>query len=360
MFWQYRRIPRWLLLSLALFGLILAGLIELTEKEIKRSHFDKKLEAAEKMQEATEAIKNYRAGTDIFIDYLSDPSGTGLIGQEFSLITTDQGDLDEKLTSVNPNFAALALQYLEQAGVEEDDFVAIGWTGSFPGMNIAFLSALDIIGANAVIITSLGSSMWGANNPDLTWLHMEQILNKKGIFDYRSIAASIGGRGDRGGNISPKGRETIRSIIYNQAIDIIEEQTLSRSINRRMELYQRNLPDDEEFSAYINVGGGLGSIGSSHNLVLIPNGLVKSIPLQNYPRRGTLILFGEEGIPVINIIDINKIAQKNGLPISPEPLPEPPSGGVFYRLKYNLYAVAGALVVYLTVLIIFISRKKKG
>ncbi len=357
MFWRYRRIPQWLLILFALMGLIIVFLIEYTQKEVRRAWFDEKVLAALKMEKAIEVISNHRQG--IRIDPISDPNRTGLVGDEFSLLTTDSGNLEEKLTVLNPNFAALVYDMLKRAKVKEGDKVAIGWTGSFPGANIATLAAIEQLGAEPVIITSLGSSTWGANNPDLTWLDIEEILKENGVFSHTSIAASIGGRGDRGGNISPKGRDIARSVIYSKGIDIIDEQTLSRSISRRMELYARALDFDEEYSAYVNVGGGLGSIGSAQNLVLVPQGLHSSIPVQNYPRKGTMILFGEEGVPVINLINMEELAESNGLPIAPEPLPDPPSGGVFYRRQYNIGAVAGLLILYVALMAFFISRKIK-
>jgi hypothetical protein len=127
-----------------------------------------------------------------------------------------------------------------------------------------------------------------------------------------------------------------------------------------MRLYSRNIPDGIEYSAYINVGGGLASIGSGQNLVLVPEGLTKNLPIQNYPRKGAMILFGEMGLPIINIVNVLDLIQEYGLPESPEPLPTPPSGGVFYRQQYNLYAVVGALVVYIGLLVFIISRKDKG
>ena len=67
---------------------------------------------------------------------------------------------------------------------------------------------------------------------------------------------------------------------------------------------------------------------------------------------------GEKGIPVINITQILDLAKENGLPISPEPLPEPPSGGIFYRQQYNLYTVTISLMIYLGLLLFVITRKR--
>jgi poly-gamma-glutamate system protein len=356
-FWQYRRVPIGWLIGLAILGLFIILILEMTEKEVKREYFNDKLKASKTMKTAMSIIKNARIGEHFDIDAVSDPNKTGLIGEEFTLLTTDQGDLDSKLTTTNPNFAALFVELLRKAGVENGDYVAVAWTGSFPAANIALMSALSVIGAKPIIITSLGSSMWGANNPEFTWLDMEKLLYDYRIFHFRSIASSIGGRTDNGGNISPQGRELAREEITRHGIELIETETLSRSIDQRMQIYKKALPSGKEYKAYINIGGGMASLGSLQNLVLIPEGLTLSIPTQNYPRRGTMVLFGEQGTPVINIFNVLELAPKYDLPISPEPLPEPPSGGIYFRAQYNLYAVSITLFIYIALLIFVLKRK---
>ena len=71
--------------------------------------------------------------------------------------------------------------------------MAVSFSGSFPALNIAVLSAARVLDLHPVIISSVGSSMYGANQPEMTWLDMERILADKGLFPYRSNAASLGG-----------------------------------------------------------------------------------------------------------------------------------------------------------------------
>ena len=47
----------------------------------------------------------------VFIDIENDPNETGLVGSAFSLITTDEGDLDSKLTTWIQIFQLLLLIY---------------------------------------------------------------------------------------------------------------------------------------------------------------------------------------------------------------------------------------------------------
>ena len=90
-------------------------------------------------------------------------------------MTSLPGHLGSKQTSINPNFAAVVVGMLKDAGVQEGDCVAVGCTGSFPAMNVAVYSALETLRARPIVICSAGSSQYGANTPDLLWIDMERL-----------------------------------------------------------------------------------------------------------------------------------------------------------------------------------------
>jgi len=83
--------------------------------------------------------------------------------------------------------------------------------------------------------------------------------------------------------------------------------------------------------AYINVGGGIASLGNTINGQLIHSGLTEHLPMSNFPLQGVIIQMGRKGIPIIHILNISQLALKFGLPLNPVPLPEPGEGGVFHR-----------------------------
>ena len=161
------------------------------------------------MQESMGMLKDVRMEKGIFIDQENDPNETGLVGSQFGCIT-DEGDLDAKLTTLDPNFAMTMVELLNQAKLERGDTIAIMLTGSMPGANMAMLIACKVMDIYPIIISSIGASQWGANDPDMTWLDMERILFSNRYISARSIAASIGGRNDQSGLLSPKGRELIQ------------------------------------------------------------------------------------------------------------------------------------------------------
>ncbi|MFQ6610307.1 MAG: poly-gamma-glutamate system protein, partial [Fidelibacterota bacterium] len=266
------------LVGMAIFNLLLFYLASHSLQTVQARGFEQKVKAASVMQQAMDELKQYRLGNDgIFIDSTNDPNETALVGMQFGPITTDEGDLDAKLTTLNPNFAALVLDMFIELGLGENDTIAVSFTGSMPGANLAVLSVCKIFNITPVIITSVGASQWGANDPYFTWLDMESVLNERKVFPYRSIAASIGGKGDIGKGVSMYGRELIWESIYRNNIQLIQEDSLVASIERRMAVYRENAPISS-YKALVNVGGGASSIGPSINSRLIPDGI-------SYPER---------------------------------------------------------------------------
>lgn len=333
--------------------------VENSKMNVKQDFYNEKLEAARLASAAEECIKNYRLEKGVFIDDVNDPNQTALIGQEYSLITTDQGNIEAKLSATNPNFAAIVVQLLQDAGLKEKDHVAVAVSGSLPGINIAVMAAIETLKLQPTIITSVGASNFGANDPYFTWLDMETLLNDAGIFHYKSTAASIGGGNDAGRGLSPQGRELIIESIKRNKLEFINEKYLEESISKRMEIYEKS-DKGKPVKLFINVGGGIASLGNSVNGELIPSGLTERLPMSNYPVQGVIVQMGKKGIPIIHLLNINQLLEKYDLPITPVPLPEPGEGGIFIREKYNVLVTAIATVILVTVIIfVYIAERKR-
>ncbi len=332
--------------------------VENSKVDVKQDWYNEKLEAAQLSQLAAKSLKNYRLEKGIFIDEINDPNQTALIGQEYTLTTTDRGYIEAKLSSTNPNFAAIIVQLLKDAGLKENDNVAVAMTGSFPGLNISTLAALETLNLNPIIITSVGSSNFGANDPFFTWLDMEHVLNKEGVFQSKSIAASMGGGADIGRGLSPEGRGLIVKAIKRNNIDFIDEKHIENSINKRMELYNQ-FSNGKAIKAFINIGGGIASLGNTINGKLIPPGLTKFLPMKNFPVKGVIIEMGQQEIPIIHLLNINQLLSRYGLPQSPVPLPEPGTGEIFVQKKYSLIVTyIATLLLVILILVIYFSERK--
>jgi poly-gamma-glutamate system protein len=250
------------------------------------------------------------------------------------------------------------IQLLKEAGVEENDNVAVAVSGSFPGLNISVMAAIETLKLHPIIITSVGASNYGANDPYFTWLDMEAVLYKSNVFHHKSVAASIGGGSDLGRGLSPEGRDLIENAIKRNGVEFINEKHLENSISRRLEIYEEQ-SNGKPIKAYINVGGGIASLGNTINGRLIPPGLTELLPMQNFPVRGVIIQMGQQRIPIIHLLNINKIAVKFGLPNSPVPLPEPGEGEIFIQEKYSMVvtSIATIFMVIMIVLVYFSERR---
>ena len=310
--------------------------------------YDQKVKAAELMHKAMEVLKNSRMESGVFIDIENDPNETGLVGSPFSLITTDEGDLDSKLTTLDPNFSAAIVDLMTQLKLKSQDTVAVLMTGSMPGANIAVLTACKALGLYPISITSIGASQWGANQVDFTWLDMEKILFENDLIPLRSIAASIGGRNDMGRLLSPAGRKIITENISYHEIPIIRNNRLAENIKHRMDIYSA-VDRIANYKAIINVGGGVASLGTSFNLKLLPPGVVLRPDISNIGRpggiEGVFSKFLNSNVPGLHILNIRPLTEQFKMPFAPIPVPEIGSGSLYADERYNIWVAALCLFI---------------
>jgi len=310
--------------------------------------YTEKVSAARLMEQAMTALKDSRMEMGVFIDIENDPNETGLVGSPASLITTDEGDLDAKLTTLDPNFSAVIVDLMQQIELKRNDTVAVLMTGSMPGANIAVLTACEALGIVPITITSIGASQWGANQVDFTWLDMEQILYNYKIISYRSIAASIGGKNDMGRLLSPAGRKIITDNIEAHNLPLIKEDKLANNIAMRMNTFSGIIPV-ENYKAVINVGGGVASLGTSFNLKLLPPGVVRRTDVTDIGRpggiEGVFAKFVKKRVPGLHILNIKPLTEQFRLPFAPIPIPEIGVGSLYAEERHNLIIAGICLLI---------------
>ncbi|MDR0577581.1 MAG: poly-gamma-glutamate system protein [Candidatus Accumulibacter sp.] len=273
------------------------------------------------MRQATREIGRYREELGIPIDPALDPNRSGLIGFEYSDMTTTEGSIKAKRTSLNPAFAALVVRLLRKAGVQTGDRVAVAFTGSFPALNIAALSACRALGLQPQIISSVGASSFGANIPGLTWLDMERRLVDAKIMPFRASAISLGGIVETGGGLDGNGFLLAREAMRRHGAPILDEgdfRVVERDMLRRREIFERHGP----VAAFINVGGALTSLGWVPEAAKLDMGLLEKIPATSDANRGLIFRYFEAGIPVIHLLNVVRLAERHALPVDPVPLPE--------------------------------------
>ena len=278
--------------------------------------------ASDLMARAAAAIRDCRAARGVPVVPSDDPNGTGLIGVERSMITTSLGSLEAKRTTTNPDFAALVVRLLRDAGVRRGDAVGVGASSSFPALIVATLAAAEAMGVEPLVISSLGASEWGANIPGFGWLDMEECLRRAGLAGSVPIARSLGGEGDAGLDMDPEGRALIESRILAGGAPFIGEPSLERNVAARMACY-RESAGARPLKAFINIGGSWANMGTDPEVLKIKPGLAERVFVPPPERRGVIQAMAGAGVPVIHLLNIRGLCERYGLPWDPQPLPAP-------------------------------------
>ncbi len=313
----------------AALGLVYLAFVRLLPSPDAAARADM-LEAARLMARATSALGDCRLARGIGLDPRSDPNGTGLIGIEGSPVTTSAGRLEAKRTTTNPDFAALVVSILREAGVRKGDVVAVGASGSFPALIVATLSAAKAMGVEPLVISSLGASQWGANVPGFDWSAMEACLRDAGILDVVPIARALGGEEDVGRDMDPAGRAGLEARLRAGDAPFLSEPDLARNVARRMALY-RERAAGRPIAAFVNIGGSTANIGTNAEVLKLRPGLAGAVFVPPPAERGVLQAMAAERVPVIHLLNVRGLCERYGLAWDPRPLPEPGGSGLYRR-----------------------------
>ena len=346
------------LFFIALFNIFMVYISVNSYVEVSQSGIEERIDATQKMNFILKEIKNE------FNNFQkNDIYNSGIMGVEKSSITSlsdlDESMLASKQITTHPNFAALIVSLFQEAELFKGDTVAVSMTGSFPGANIALHSACMSMDITPIIMTSISSSSWGANIEDLSWPIMESFLYNNNLIESKSIAYSIGGKNDIGGQIDSVGIDVIVSIAHDATDDgviFINERTLQDNISEKNNLLRQK---SYNYSAYVNIGGGSASMGKSIFKDTAKVGLVTPLDVKYMDLSG----FEEsiayefikpksdtyEQVPIINIKNIKKLTS-NLFDINKEI--KMYEGTLFYKYyRYNPFVILLSLLLTLALII---------
>lgn len=341
-YWRPAQVSRRVHVLVAVLAVAILVSAERFQMVHVQPHFDVKLEAANRMRRGIELLRVYRVRNVAPVDREVDPTDSGILGKATSSTTTSTGSLEAKRTTANPNWAAVVIELLLDAGVREGDLVAVGMSGSFPALNLAALIAADVLGLEVVSISGVGASSFGANLPGFTWLDMEHQLVEAQAIPRASVAASLGGTQDRALGLPSAGRKRLRAAIERNGVAYIDTKEQAASIDQRMEIYKENALG-RRFAAYVNVGGSLVSTGPKSMKRLYRPGLNRKPNPRGLGVDSVMMRFLRNGAPVINLSKVVALAGRYGLPVEPTELPPVGSGLVFEKREHSRPLVAGLL-----------------
>jgi poly-gamma-glutamate system protein len=237
---------------------------------------------------------------------------SGMLGVEWSEFTTTLGSFEAKRTAANPRFAALIVRWLHEAGVDSSSMVGVVLSGSFPSLAVAALAAVQTIGAHALVISSLGASSFGANQPGATWLDMESWLAGEGGLRYRSVLVTLGAEGDSGGGLSDEGLELLRDAAARHGLTPALFPTFEDAVRAK-----DNMLAAADADVVVNIGGNQTSLGTCRHASALPTGLVRRSLHCEDPGRGLIERCSARGLPVVHLLNVRSLASQYGLPLLP-------------------------------------------
>nr|VFJ73100.1 MAG: poly-gamma-glutamate system protein [Candidatus Kentron sp. FM]VFJ73846.1 MAG: poly-gamma-glutamate system protein [Candidatus Kentron sp. FM] len=357
-------------------------------------HYEEKLAAANLMKKGMNVIDHYRkahiddkyadnehAGHDPVkiagdTDDKKPKMESGLLGIPFSPITSIISPREYKQITINPNWAAVMVDFYREAGLEKGDTIAAGFSGSFPALNFATLAAAEVMGLRVIAINSVAASGYGGNIPEFSWPDINRVLNEEGILSTHSVAASMGagqdiglGVQDVGRNIEKDGIQIIKDIIGRNHLEFIYEVDSQRNIERRMGIYEK-YAGDNDIEAYVNVGGGIISVGGLRNSRKIFKPGLNVLAKPDVDFDSIMVRFAERAVPVIHIRHIRELCKSANMPCELHEIPPPGEGIIFGAHEYNYVLTVAVLIgicLLLLVLIkteyaniIFLSNKSKS
>ena len=261
--------------------------------------------------------------------------GDFLLGPQFSEIKTTNGSYNAKQSTLNPDFAAMLVEMLIELEVDSSTSIAVSYTGSYPGANIALLSALDALKVNYTIITSCGASEYGATNPNMTWVDIENQLFKHGLIQNKSFYASIGGEGDIGLNMLDAGRKVCIESIKNNNLNLLLIENRKNNIKARMNYYNSEIGLNN-IQVFINIGGGIYTVGDSLSRRHLQAGIIYPSERSKIDNITIVKEFLNNDIPVLNINHINNLMSWYGLAYPPNFTTKYGEGSLYYlKNQYN-------------------------
>lgn len=322
-----------------------------TQRSVPARDYEIKIDAAQRMVSCMVKVREEKTSLGIPISP-EDVHESGLIGDPYTAITTTLGAIEAKRTASAPDMAALVVQLLGEAGVQPGDRVAAGFSGSFPGLNLAVICACDAMGAELVYISSVGSSTYGANQPELTFPDIAMALYSAGLISSPGAANTPGGSGDCGLDMDEAVLSDIILRLDSYSVPLIIEEDFARNLSNRMGIY------GEDVTCFIGVGGNVTTSGMHEKM--LPYGVIEpdeSLVTDEYS--GLLERYCAAGLPTIHLLNVKQLAAQYGIPYDPETVAEIGTGGIYFTTQVSKIPPAICLAV-TCILLLAYRRAAKG
>ena len=285
---------------------------------VEHSVADAAARAVVTMTRAEDLIRKAKADARITAAPEIGRDSSGLLGDEVTPLMTTLGNLEAKRLSTSPAWAGVVTEQLAESGLVKGDVVAAGFSGSFPGLNVAVMSACQALGLRLIAVSSVTASTWGANQPGFTWPEIESRLVVAGVLPRASVAVAAGGDADRAEDLDREGRDLATSIRDDVArrlgIPSLVPRDFPEAVRGRLDALRR-AAGGRPIRLYINVGGADASLGRSAAILRYRSGFLPAVPLGAPSDRGVMGRLAEDGVPSLLLLNVRDLALRWGVEI---------------------------------------------
>ncbi|MDR1786228.1 MAG: poly-gamma-glutamate system protein [Spirochaetaceae bacterium] len=230
----------------------------------------------------------------------------GIIGEEYTALTTTLGSPEAKLLQLDPAAAGLMARLLKDAGVRRGAKIAVNASGSFPGFVFASLAACRTLGLDAVLVVSLGASSYGANIPGWTvadMLFAASAMPGAPLAGVEFAAITPGGSGDAGKELDRAELERAALLAQSHGVPFVVPASLDEALALREAAFK-------DCAVLVNVGGNHPSTFASEELSRM-GGLIR--PTDAYAGQGLVGNFLSQGKPVIQVLNVRQLFRQFGI-----------------------------------------------
>lgn len=289
------------------------------------------------VREAQKFLYDLRVSHGSQFERSDDPYRTGFIGLEWSPLSTTLGALPAKRTACDPRWSVVVRRWMESLDVQPGDCVAVYSSSSFPGMAFNVLKALESLDVQPLLVVSLGSSTWGANDPDFPWPALERNLRSAGFLRTQAYAYTPGGGRDVGGGIPEEAMATLRAAADASRVPLVVKNSLEDVIQWKMDLLAQH-----HAKALVSIGGSESNLGPGNDILRLRPGLHRS------GRAGSGVIGRalEAGYPVAHLLNIKGLAAATGVPF------DAPPGAAFHGAR-SLWAALACVAAFVAVMAVY-------
>jgi len=297
--------------------------------------YEQMLSAATIMEAASELLLAEKQARGIWPGPEIDPNATGMVGHEYTTMTTTAATLENKRAPTSTDFAAALVRFLAENGIGRGDKVLLVMSGSFLGADIASIAALEALEADFVLVPSLGASQWGTNDPTFNLLDILALLREHGIIRAAPLAGVIGGNGAIGTNMDRLGDDpgvldTLRASFAEHDVPLIETRPLNDIVSKLAGLIDEEIGGAEKIEFILKAGSSAISTGADPDRCEFPTGLQERPPMCAGGVPGLLHVVGSDDLRFLNLLNMRQLTEAWGVAYDPIPLPTPGENRLVY------------------------------